>query len=329
MQDSGTYRGVGMGPSPAAAAGRGARGGGRGGRGSSVRWERAPGGEGTLISVDPTNPNIQYASGYYGHVERSEYANGQWTSKAIYPKPEPGEPEYWGQWLAASMISPHNPSTLYHGFQYVFKTTDKGETWRKISPDLTAFDPAKQGKLPYSIFFAKLTALDESPLKAGVLYAGSDDGRVHVTMNDGANWTEITAGLPYYKHVWSIAASKYDLATVYITLIGRHDDDFNPYVYKSTDYGKTWTSIAANLPGGPTNVIREDPKKSNVLYLGTDLGVFVTTDTAKTWSYLGSGLPNAPVWDIKIHPRDNRLVIATNGRGMWIIDDVAPIQNAK
>jgi photosystem II stability/assembly factor-like uncharacterized protein len=329
VQDSGTYRGVGVGPSPAAAAGRGGRGGGRGGRGSSVRWERAPGGEGTLISVDPTNPNIQYASGYYGHIERSEYANGQWTSKVIYPKPEPGEPEWWGQWLAASMISPHNPSTLYHGFQFVFKTTDKGETWRKISPDLTAFDPAKQGKLPYAIFFAKLTALDESPLKAGVLYAGSDDGRVHVTMDDGANWTEITAGLPYYKHVWCIVASKYDPATVYITLIGRHDDDFNPYVYKSTNYGKTWTSIAANLPGGPTNVIREDPKRSDVLYLGTDLGVFVTTDAAKTWSYLGSGLPNAPVWDLKVHPRDNRLVIATNGRGMWIIDDVAPIQNAK
>jgi len=329
VQDSGTYRGVGIGPSPAAAAGRGARGGGRGGRGSAVRWERAPGGEGTLISVDPTNPNIEYASGYYGHIERSEYANGQWTSKEIYPKPPAGEPDYWGQWLAASMISPHNPSTLYHGFQFVFKTTDKGDTWRKISPDLTNFDPARQGKLPYAIFFAKLTALDESPLKAGVLYAGSDDGRVSVTLDDGANWTDISAGLPYYKHVWCIVASKYDPATVYIALIGRHDDDFNPYVYKSTNYGKTWTSIAANLPGGPTNVIREDPKRSDVLYLGTDLGVFVTTDGAKTWSYLGSGLPNAPVWDLKVHPRDNRLVIATNGRGMWIIDDVAPIQNTK
>jgi photosystem II stability/assembly factor-like uncharacterized protein len=211
----------------------------------------------------------------------------------------------------------------------VFRSKDKGETWQKISPDLTAFDPAKQGKLPYAINFATLSALSESPLKAGVLYAGSDDGRVHVTRDDGATWTEITAGLPYYKHVWGIVASKYDPATAYITLIGRHDDDFAPYVYKSIDYGKTWVSIAANLPGGPTNVIREDPKKSNVLYLGTDLGVFVSTDSAKTWNYLGSGLPNAAVWDIQIHPRDNMMVIATDGRGMWVIDDVSAIQNAK
>ncbi len=330
VQDSGTYRGVGVGPTPASAAPQG-RGRGRRG-GPAIVWESAPGGEGTLISVDPTNPNIEYASGYYGHIMRSEYANGQWTGKDIFPQLRPGgleNPENWGQWLAASIISPHNPSTLYHGYQYVYKTTDKGETWRQISPDLTNYDPARQGKLPYMIYFAKLTALSESPLKAGVLYAGSDDGRVSVTMDDGANWTDISGGLPYYKHVWCIVASKYDPGTVYIALIGRHDDDFNPYVYKSTNYGKTWTSIAANLPGGPTNVIREDPKRSDVLYLGTDLGVFVTVNAAKTWSYLGSGLPNAPVWDLQVHPRDNRLVIATNGRGMWIIDDVAPIQNTK
>jgi hypothetical protein len=324
VQDSGTYRGVGFAPQTAP------QGRGRGGRGQSIRWERAPGGEGTLIAVDPTNPNIEYASSYYGRVARSEYANGQWgQAKEIYPKAGPGEPEYRGQWLAPTIISNFDPSTIYHGFQFVFRSRDKGETWQKISPDLTAFDPAKQGKLPYAINFATLSALSESPLKAGVLYAGSDDGRVHVTRDDGATWTEITAGLPYYKHVWSIVASRYDPGTVYITLIGRHDDDFAPYVYKSADYGKTWASIAANLPGGPTNVIREDPKKNNVLYLGTDLGVFVTTDGARTWSYLGSGLPNAPVWDIQVHPRDNMLVIATNGRGMWIIDDVSAIQNAK
>jgi photosystem II stability/assembly factor-like uncharacterized protein len=324
VQDSGTYRGMGLAPQSAAQGGR------RGGRGQAIRWESAPGGEGTLIAVDPTNPNIEYASSYYGRVARSEYANGRWgQAKEIYPKPGPGEPEYRGQWLAPTIISQFDSSTIYHGFQYVFRSKDKGETWQKISPDLTAFDPAKQGKLPYAINFAALSALSESPLKAGVLYAGSDDGRVHVTRDDGATWTEITAGLPYYKHVWGIVASKYDPATVYITLIGRHDDDFAPYVYKSIDYGKTWVSIAANLPGGPTNVIREDPKKNNVLYLGTDLGVFVSTDGAKTWNYLGSGLPNAAVWDIQIHPRDNMMVIATDGRGMWILDDVSAIQNAK
>ncbi len=330
VQDQATYRAVGLGPAPVAQV----QGRGRG-RGPSVRWETAPGGEGTLIEIDPTNPNTMYSYQYYGRLTRNEYANGRWTSTTIYPDPAnknivpppgPGEPEYRGQWLAATIISPHDPSVLYHGFQFVFKSKDKGATWQKISPDLTNFDPAKQGKLPYAIPFATLTALSESPLKAGVLYAGSDDGRVHVTQDDGAHWTEITSGLPYFKHVWSITASKYDAATVYIALIGRHDDDWNPYIYKSTDYGRTWTSLAANLPGGPTNVIREDPKNANVLYAGTDLGPYVSTDGGKSWSYLGSGLPNAAVWDMQVHPRDNMLVIATDGRGMWVVDNVAPIQ---
>jgi photosystem II stability/assembly factor-like uncharacterized protein len=203
---------------------------------------------------------------------------------------------------------------------------NKGETWERISPDLTAYDPQKQGKLPYAIPFATLTAIAESPLKFGLVYAGTDDGRVHVTQDGGATWTEITAGLPFNKHVWTTVASKFDRATVFISLIGRHDDDFAPYVYKSTDYGKTWLDISGNIPGGPTNVIREDPQKKDVLYVGTDYGVYVTVDGGKTWSCLGSGLPNAPVWDLQVHPRDHMLVIATNGRGMWVIDDVSSIQ---
>jgi len=319
VQDQGTLRGIGVGPAPAQTTGRRFRGQG-------VRWETAPGGEGTIIAVDPTNPNLEYASSFYGRLMRSEYKNGQWTSKEIYPKPAAGEPEHRGQWLAATILSPHDPNILYHGFQYVFRSKDKGETWDKISPDLTYNDPQKQGKLPYAINYATITAIDESPLKAGVLYAGTDDGRVHVTLDGGAKWTEVTAGLPYNKHVWCITASKYDPATVYISLVGRHDDDFNPYLFKSVDYGKTWTSIAANIPGGSTNVIREDTKKAGVLYCGTDIGAYVTTDGAKTWSVLGSGLPNVAVWDLQIHPRDNVIVIATNGRGMWVIDNAAPAQ---
>ena len=319
VQDQGTLRGIGVGPAPSQTSGRRFRAQG-------VRWETAPGGEGTIIAVDPTNPNIEYASSFYGRLMRSEYKDGQWTSKEIYPKPAAGEPEHRGQWLAATILSPHDPNILYHGFQYVFRSKDKGETWEKISPDLTYNDPQRQGKLPYAINYASITAIDESPLKAGVLYAGTDDGRVHVTMDGGAKWTEVTAGLPYNKHVWCITASKYDPATVYISLVGRHDDDFNPYLFKSADYGKTWTSIAANIPGGSTNVIREDTKKAGVLYCGTDIGAYVTTDGAKTWSVLGSGLPNVAVWDLQIHPRDNVIVIATNGRGMWVIDNAAPAQ---
>jgi photosystem II stability/assembly factor-like uncharacterized protein len=319
VQDWGTYRGVGVEPMTAQVLARRREG-------PTIRWERAPGGEGTHIAIDPTDPNTTYASSFYGRLEQSEYNDGVWTSKQIYPKPAEGEPEFRGQWLAATIISPHNPYVLYHGFQYIFRSMNRGETWERISPDLTAFDPQKQGKLPYAIPYATITAIAESPFKFGLVYAGTDDGRVHVTQDGGATWTEITAGLPFNKHVWTIVASKYDQATVYITLVGRHDDDFLPYVYKSTNYGKTWLDINANIPGGPTNVIREDPKKKDVLYVGTDYGVYITTSGGKAWNCLGSGLPNVPVWDLQIHPRVNMLVIATNGRGMWVIDDVAAVQ---
>jgi photosystem II stability/assembly factor-like uncharacterized protein len=324
VQDQGTYRGLIPLQKPAAGAPAAKRRMGM----AQPKWETAPGGEGTLIAVDPTDPNTVYSSSFYGRLERSELKDGQWTSKEIYPKAAQGEPEHRGQWLAATMLSPHNPQVVYHGFQYLFRSMNKGETWERISPDLTYNNPAEQGKWPYAIPFASITAVDESPFKFGLLYAGTDDGRVWVTKNGGDAWTEITAGLPYNKHVWKLVASKYDPAAVYATLIGRHDDDFNPYIYKSADYGKTWVSIAANIPGGPVNVVREDPKKKDILYAGTDTGVYVSQDGGKTWSVLGGGLPTSYVWDIAIHPRDNALIIATNGRGMWIIDDLAPVQNA-
>jgi photosystem II stability/assembly factor-like uncharacterized protein len=292
------------------------------------RWERAPGGEGTIIAVDPEDPNTIYSSSYYGRVERSEYKNGAWTSKEIYPRPAEGEPLYRGQWLAATMVSPHNPRVIYHGFQYLFRSLNRGETWERISPDLTYNNPQQQGVWPYGISFATITAVDESPFKFGVLYVGTDDGRVWVTKTSGETWTEITTGLPFNKHTWCIVASKYDPATVYVALIGRNDDDFNPYLFKSTDYGKTWVSIAGNIPGGPVNVVREDPKTKGILYAGTDTGVYVSLDSGKTWAVLGTGLPTSYVWDLAVHPRDNALVIATNGRGMWLIDDISAVQSA-
>jgi photosystem II stability/assembly factor-like uncharacterized protein len=321
VQDFGTYRGIGVAPLEAPDPNRRRRR-----RPQLVEWERAPGGEGTLIELDPKDPNTEYASGYYGRVERSEFKNGEWTTKEVYPKAPEGEIPYRGQWLAGFLLSPHNPHIVYCGFQYIFRSMDRGETWEKISPDLTHNKPEWQGKLPYAIPYQTITAIAESPFKFGVVYVGTDDGRVHVTKDAGSTWTDITAGLPYNKHVWNMVASQYDPATVYIAQIGREDDDFAPYIFKSTDFGKTWVSIAASIPGGPTNVIREDPKNKDVLYCGTDQGVFVTTDGGRTWNYLGSGLPNAPVWDLQIHPRDNMLIIATNGRGMYVIDDVSPLQ---
>lgn len=292
-------------------------------------WEPAPGGEGTLVAVDPTNPNLIYSSSFYGRLMRSEYKDGIWTSKNILPEPAEGEQPLRGQWLAATILSPHDPSIVYHGMQSVFRSKDRGETWERISPDLSHNNPEQQGVLPFAIPFATITALSESPFQLGHIYAGTDDGRVHVTRNGGQAWTEIVAGLPFNKHVSRIVASKYDQGTVYLTLNGRRDDDFNDYIYKSADFGKTWMDISGNIPGGPVNVIREDPKMENILYVGTDLGVFVTLDGGKKWEVLGSGLPTCFVWDLVVHPRDNTIVIATNGRGMYAIDDVAPVQGYK
>ncbi len=327
VQDQYSHRGsVPLQPPPAGGPAAGARR--RFGGLAQPKWERSPGGEGTLHAIDPTDPRIVYQSSFYGRLERSEYKDGQWTSKEIYPKPADGEPEYRGQWLAATMLSPHNPQVVYHGFQYLFRSMNKGETWERISGDLTYNNPAQQGKWPYAIPYATITAVDESPFKFGHLYVGTDDGRVWTTKTSGVDWTEITSGLPYNKHVWKIVASKYDPDTVYVTLVGRHDDDFNPYIYRSVDAGKTWVSIAADIPGGPVNVVREDPKVKDILYAGTDTGVYVSSDGGKSWNVLGGNLPTNYVWDLAVHPRDNALVIATNGRGMWIIDDLGPVQNA-
>ena len=299
----------------------------RGRRGPVTRWESAPGGEGTLIAIDPVDPTVVYSSTFYGRLQRSEFRDGFWQSKDVQPRAGEGEPPLRGQWLAPTLLSPHNPHVVYHGFQYLFRSMNRGETWERISPDLTYNDPAKQGKLPYAIPYACLTAVSESPFAFGVIYAGTDDGRVWVTRNSGANWTEITAGLPYNKHVSRIVASAHDPAVVYLTLNGRRDDDFAAYIYKSADYGKTWKSIQNNLPGAPVNVVREDPMAAHVLYAGTELGPFVSTDGGASWNYLGSGLPKAPlVWDLKVHPRDNAVVIATYGRGIWVIDDISAVR---
>lgn len=292
-----------------------------------TRWESAPGGEGTHIAVDPTNSNILYSSSFYGRLQRSEFKNGVWVSISIVPKAGEGEPPLRGQWMAPTIISPHNPSVVYHGMQYLYRSMNRGDTWERISPDLSYNDPDKLGKLPFAIPHQCLTAISESPFQFGLIYTGTDDGRVHITRNGGVSWTEIIKGLPYNKQVSRIVASKYDKGTVFLTLNGRRDDDFADYIYKSTDYGKTWADISGNMPGGPVNVIREDPKNKDVLYVGTDLGVYVTIDGGKKWHVLANSLPICFVWDLIIHPRDNALVIATNGRGMYVIDDVSPIQN--
>lgn len=282
-----------------------------------VEFDRAPGGEGSHHAIDPTNPNIVYSCGFYGNLTRTDLSkSGPDRSKLIVPRVYPEEPKLRGQWLAHFIISPHNPNIIYHGMQYVFRSLDRGDTWERISPDLTYFNPAETGDIPYHT----ITSISESPLKYGLIYVGTDCGRASVTRDGGKNWKEITEGLPYQKWVSRLVASQHELGTVYLTQQGRFDDDFVPYVWMSRDYGKTWIDISKGIPLGPVNVIREDPIDKNILYLGTDLGVYVSKDRGKTWNVLGGNLPSTYVHDLIIHPRNNMIVIATHGRGMWVLD---------
>jgi photosystem II stability/assembly factor-like uncharacterized protein len=200
--------------------------------------------------------------------------------------------------------------------QYLFKSTDRGENWKRISPDLSHGNPQELGDVKYQTIFT----VSESPLKAGLIYVGTDDGRAHVTQDDGATWTEIIEGAAEDRWISQMTASKYAEGTVYMTQNGKRHDDFQVYVWKSTDYGKTWSDISANIPYGPVNVIREDPVNKDILYVGTDLAVYITTDDGKNWSVLGANLPSVYAHDIIIHPRDNIIVVATHGRGMWAMD---------
>lgn len=282
-------------------------------------WERAPGGEGSCHAIDPTDPNIVYAAGFYGNIFRENLADNKY--KTITPKAPEGEHPYRGQWLAPFMLSPHNPRILYLGLNYMFRSLDRGERWERISPDLTWNDPAKIGDIQYQTIFT----ISESPLKFGLIYAGTDDGRIHVTHNGGGAWKDISAGVAPNRWISRVVASAFSENAVYMTQNGKRDDDFSAYIWKSSDFGKTWKSIVNNIPGGPVNVIREDPKNKNVLYVGTDLGVYVSIDGGNSWHSLCRNIPTVYVHDLIVHPRDNILVAATHGRGMWAMD-VTPIQ---
>jgi len=280
----------------------------------AVKFDSAPGGEGSSHAIDPTDPSIVYSAGFYGMIARSDVVKG--TSKRLLPRQYEDEPKLRGQWVAPFILSPHDPDIIYHGMQFLFRSLNQGNTWEQVSPDLTYNTASEMGDIPYHT----LTTISESPLKYGLIYAGTDDGKVQMTRDGGKHWQGIMQGLPYQKWVSRIVASAFEMGTVYMTQNGKRDDDFTPYVWKSTNYGKTWIDISKGIPVGPVNVIREDPKNRNILYVGTDGGVYVTTDGAKTWKALGAGLPMTYVLDLVIHPRDNMIVIATHGRGVWVLD---------
>ena len=284
-------------------------------------FENAPGGEGSNHFIDPSNPDVVYSAGFYGMISRAEYDKpgafpGRPFTKTIVPVLYENEPPLRGQWLAPFILSPHDPNILYHGMQYVFRSLDRGDTWERISPDLTTNDPATRGDIRYQTLFT----ISESPLKFGLIYVGTDDGRAWVTKDSGAAWLEITPAAPPQKWISRLVASAFEPGLVYMTQNGKRDDDATPYVRRSADFGKTWQDISKGIPAGPVNVIREDPVDRNILYLGTDLGVYVSPDAGRSWRVLGGNLPACYVHDLVIHPRDNIIVIATHGRGMWALD---------
>jgi photosystem II stability/assembly factor-like uncharacterized protein len=308
-----------------------------------LNWEGAPGGEGSNQAIDPTDPNIVYSHGYYGNFTRADYGapvappparaggagaagapgGGRGRGRAFSStNVRPPDPDLRAEWMAPIVVSQFDHQTIYAGYQFLFRSHDRGMTWEKISGDLTSNDPKQMGINPSAIPYQTITQIGESPTQQGLIYVGTDDGHLWLTRDDGKTWTELTANIPMRARKWisRIVPSKADGGTVYVAQRGREEDDFAPYLWKSTDYGKTFKSIVGNIPAGSINVIREDPAQPSLLYVGNDFGVYVSTNGGAKWDVLGTGLPTNEVADIQIQPRDNVVIAATYGRGMWVVD---------
>lgn len=278
-------------------------------------WDYTLGAEGSTHVVDPRDNNTIFASLFYGKLARATVDGYPEDFKWVLNSTFPDEPEYRGQWMAPTLLSIHNPDIVYHGVQYVLKSTDQGGTWKRISPDLSFNDPEKQGDISYQT----ISALEESAFNPGLLYAGTDDGRLWRTKDGGQSWDDIRTGPLPERWISRIVASQYNFGTVYVSQTGRRDDDAAVYLWRSNDFGDNWEDISANIPAGPVNVIREDPKNDSTLYVGTDVGVYVSRNSGESWDILGD-LPCTYVHDLAIHPRENLVIIATHGRGMFVLD---------
>lgn len=276
-------------------------------------WQGTSGGEASRHAVDDTSQTL-YSEGFYGSIQRTDLLTGE--REGIKPDGRKGEPPLRGQWLAPFILSPHNPRIVYHGMNHLFRSMDRGDSWTRISPDLSRADPGQLGDIPYQTIFA----IAESAHEFGELYVGTDDGCAHRTLDGGKTWQEISEGLAPRRWVAAIEASRFAEGTVYLAQNGKRNEDFDAYLWRSTDRGETWHDLSVGIPGGPINVVREDPVDPEVLYVGTDLGVYVTTNGGASWDTLGGGLPSAYVHDLIVHPRDDVVVIATHGRGMWALD---------
>lgn len=323
--------------------------GGFGGGGiSRSLWHPVGGGESGFATPDPVDNNIIWSSGtgsgsVSGAVVRFDERNRQWREVEVWPVNVSGatadEVKYRFNWEFPIAISPHDHNKVYVGSQFVHMTTDGGNSWHAISPDLTRNDKSRQGSsgglTPDNIgveYAGTVFAIAESPRDANLIWAGTNDGYVQITRDGGKTWTNVTKNIPNmldWGTVSNIEASRYDAGTAYITVDGHQVDNRDPFVYKTTDFGKTWTEITNGIPHSMlsyAHCVREDPVRKGMLYLGTENALYVSFDDGKNWQPLQSGLPHAPVYWITVQERFHDLDLATYGRGFWILDDLTPLQ---
>lgn len=305
------------------------------------QWYRAGGGEAGHIVPDPSNPDVVYAGEYGGYVSRFNFRTRQEKNVSSYPfNPsgyDPKDLKHRFQWTAPILVSPHDSKVVYHGGNVLFRTENGGESWKAISPDLTTNDKTKQqwaggpitGDNTGVEVYCTIFAIAESPLKKGLIWTGSDDGLIHVSRSGGKDWINVTKnvpGMPEWGTVRCIEPSPFDEGTAYVVVERHRLDDTKPYLFKTTDYGKTWKSITSNLAKDVyLHVVRCDPAREALLYLGTERGVQFSSDDGKTWKELKLNLPTVAVTDLKV--KNNDLVVGTNGRSIWILDDLTPIRN--
>ncbi len=307
---------------------------------TSCDWYTTVGGDGFWGMVDPQNPDIVYSEYQYGNLYRYDRKSGE----RLYIRPQPGENEltYRWNWNAPFLISPHNHKRLYIAANYVFRSDDMGQSWEKISPDLTRnmdrnFKPCMGKYWPFDTpgkdvstsLWGTIVAMDESPLVEGLIYVGTDDGLVQITEDGGKHWRKIEkiGDVPEYSYVSDILADRFDPNTVYVTFDNHKQNDFKPYVFVSHDRGKTWKSISNDLPEkGTVYTIAQDFKDKNLLFVGTEFGVFFSYNGGKNWVQLKSGLPTIAVYDMAIQQQKSDLVLATFGRGFYILDDYSPLR---
>jgi photosystem II stability/assembly factor-like uncharacterized protein len=275
-------------------------------------FKQIGGGDGMQVAIDTRDNNIVYTGSQFGFYFRLNKATGE--RKFLQIPREIGEEKLRWNWQTPIHVSRHNQDVVYWASQKFHRSLDKGETWKTLSGDLTK--GTKTGDVP----FGTLVTIDESPLRFGLIYVGSDDGLIHVSKDGGYSWSKISDGLPQNFWVSRVATSAHKEGTVYASLNGYRDDHFTAYVYRSDDYGQTWQRIGEDLPAEPVNVVKEDPKNANIVYVGTDHGAYISFNRGQSFMRMSGDLPATPVHDLLVHPRDNELVLGTHGRSIWIAD---------